>query len=133
MNFREKFMRFMQGRYGVDDLSKFMMGVAFFLVFVGFFVRSNILSVIVWLILILVYVRMFSKNGYKRYEENQKFLKVFGPVKTRVNKEINLLKLRKDYHIYTCPTCKQKIKIPRGKGKIAVKCPKCRTEFIKKS
>lgn len=133
MKLREKMIRFMQGRYGVDDLSKFIMGVAFFLVIVGFFVRSNVLSIFIWILLILVYFRMFSKNGSKRYAENQKFLKTFGPVKTNINKQINLMKLRKEYHIYTCPTCRQKIKIPRGKGKIAVKCPKCRTEFIKKS
>lgn len=129
----QKFLKFMQGRYGVDTLSKFMMGFAFFIAILNIFVRNTILSLLVWIILIIVYFRMFSRNGYQRYQENQKFLKYANPVINKVNSEIRLLKLRKDYHIYKCPTCKQKIKIPRGNGRIAVRCPKCRTEFIKKS
>lgn len=129
----QKFLRFMQNRYGIDDLSKFMMGLTFVLAVVNLFVRNNMISAIIWIIIILIYFRMFSKNRYKRYQENQIFLKYMGPIQNKIKKEINLMKLRKEYHIYTCPTCKQKIKIPRGKGKIAVRCPKCRTEFIKKS
>lgn len=129
----QKVLRFLQERYGIDDLSKFMMGIVFILAVINMFFRLPVLSAVIWAVIILIYFRMFSKNKYKRYQENQLYLKYMGPFQNWIRKQINIIKLRKDYHIYTCPTCKQKIKIPRGKGRIAVRCPKCRTEFIKKS
>lgn len=129
----QKVLRFLQERYGIDDLSKFMMGIVFILAVINMFFRLPVLSAFIWAVIILIYFRMFSKNKYKRYQENQLYLKYMGPFQNWIRKQINIIKLRKDYHIYTCPTCKQKIKIPRGKGRIAVRCPKCRTEFIKKS
>lgn len=129
----QKILRFIQGRYGIDDLAKFMMGIVLMLSIVNFFVRNQVITILAWIVIILIYFRMFSRDRYRRYQENQFYLKYMGPVQNKIQKEINILKLRKDYHIYKCPTCKQKIKIPRGKGRIAVKCPKCRTEFIKNS
>lgn len=129
----QRFLRFMQGRYGVDELSKFMIGSSFFLAILNIFVRTYVISAFLWIVMIWIYFRIFSKNKYKRYQENQFFLKYAIPVENAARKEINLLKLRKDFYIYKCPTCKQKIKIPRGKGKIAIRCPKCRNEFIKRS
>ena len=129
----QKVLRFLQERYGIDDLSKLMMGIVFILAVINMFFRLPVLSAFIWAVIILIYFRMFSKNKYKRYQENQLYLKYMEPFQNWIRKQINIIKLRKDYHIYTCPTCKQKIKIPRGKGRIAVRCPKCRTEFIKKS
>ena len=129
----QKVLRFLQERYGIDDLSKLMMGIVFILAVINMFFRLPVLSAFIWAVIILIYFRMFSKNKYKRYQENQLYLKYTEPFQNWIRKQINIIKLRKDYHIYTCPTCKQKIKIPRGKGRIAVRCPKCRTEFIKKS
>lgn len=129
----QKVLRFLQERYGIDDLSKLMMGIVFILAVINMFFRLPVLSAVIWAVIILIYFRMFSKNKYKRYQENQLYLKYMEPFQNWIRKQINIIKLRKDYHIYTCPTCKQKIKIPRGKGRIAVRCPKCRTEFIKKS
>jgi ribosomal protein L37AE/L43A len=76
---------------------------------------------------------MFSKKIYKRSEENQKYLQLEWKVKNAFNKKKNEFKQLKTHHIYKCPTCKQKIRVPRGRGKIAIRCRKCGTEFIKKS
>ena len=71
--------------------------------------------------------------GEKRYAENQAFLaKTYG-IRNFFRKQKNIWQQRRVYHIYTCPSCKQKIRIPKGKGKIEVRCPKCGTTFIKKS
>ena len=135
---REKFMRFMQGRYGVDQLSKFSMGVALAgIVLSIFFGRASmvgaLLDTVGFAALIYTYFRMLSKNISKRYAENQWYLSKTYKIRVRLNKELNMMKQRKIYHIYSCPGCKQKIRIPKGKGKIEIKCPKCQTKFVKKS
>lgn len=86
-----------------------------------------------WVAIIYCYFRIFSKNITKRYAENQKYLAKTYKLRSFFYKQKELMKQRKVYHIYKCPSCKQKIRIPRGKGKIEVRCPKCGTTFIKKS
>ena len=135
---REKFIRFMQGRNGVDDFAKFTMGVAFVSIILAMFMRNGsflgaLLDTIGLLAIVYTYYRILSKNIQKRYEENQKYLSMTSKVRTRFQKEKNLMMQRKTHHIYTCPGCGQKIRIPRGRGKIEIDCPKCHTKFVKRS
>lgn len=130
---REKLMRFMQGRYGVDQLSRFVMGAAVVVLIVSMFSRSPVWSVILLALIFYCYFRMFSRNISARYAENQKFLESTAGVRKKWATFKRDMSIRKTHHIYRCPGCKQKIRVPRGKGKIAIRCPKCSREFIKKS
>lgn len=135
---KEKFYRFMQGRYGVDQFSKFTMGAALVCIILSMFFRKAgvmgaLLDTVGMAALVYTYFRMLSKNISRRYEENKKYLMFSSKWRMRLNKEINLMKQRKEYHIYSCPGCGQKIRMPRGKGKIEISCPKCHTKFVKKS
>lgn len=123
---KEKMAKFMAGRYGIDALSKFIAYFAVALMLIGLLFRSNILNVLTVLLLFLAYFRIFSRNIQKRYQENIKYWNLR-------NRCLNFFKFRKTSHIYKCPGCKQKIRIPRGKGKIEITCPKCKTQFIKRS
>ena len=38
---------------------------------------------------------------------------------------------RRLYHYYRCPQCRQKLRVPRGRGRIQISCPRCGTQFIK--
>ncbi len=134
---REKMTRFMQGRYGVDSLSKFLLVCGLVVVFATAFIDSPLISslfnLLGWVIIIYCYFRLFSRNVTKRYAENQTFLTKTYRIRCFFARQKELLKQRRVYHIYQCPGCRQKIRIPRGKGKIEVRCPKCGTTFIKKS
>lgn len=133
---KEKFIRFMQGRYGVDQLSKFIL-ISGLVVVVVSALFNNMLSLIFyilgWALVIYCYFRVFSRNIPKRYAENQVFLTKTYKIRAYFQRQKNIWQQRKTHHIYTCPSCKQKIRIPKGKGRIEVRCPKCKTTFIKNS
>ena len=128
-----RFSRFMQGRYGVDSLSRFLSVVLLVFIIVGVFVKIPFSGLITFAILVVLYWRMFSRDISKRYQENQKFLEIRDKLLGNLSSFEGNLSQLKDYHIYKCPRCNQKIRIPRGKGHIMVRCPRCGFEFHKKS
>lgn len=130
---KEKLIRFMQGRYGADDYSKFLVSVGLVTAILSIFVKNGLLSALCWVILFYAYFRIFSRNVSRRYQENVKYLGYKGKVTGFFRKGKNTAEQRKKFHIYTCPSCGQKIRVPRGKGRIEVRCPKCSNTFIKKS
>ena len=130
---KEKLRQFMIGRYGTDGLNQFLSIASLVLILFYFFTHA---AVFVWLgfvLLLLCYYRMLSRNISKRTEENYKFY----TVKDRMTGKFNGLKdqwaNRKLYHYYRCPQCRQKLRVPRGRGRIQISCPRCGTQFIKKS
>ena len=131
--FKDKMARFMYGRYGMDQLSRNLSLICLVLLIVTMFVRNNVIYMIALVGIVYTYFRIFSRNISKRAQENQKYLSATAKLRQRLNKEKNMMKQRKDYHIYTCPSCGQKVRIPRGKGKIEISCPKCHSKFVKRS
>ena len=130
---KERMQRFMAGRYGNDQLNQFIFIVAIISMVLEIITRQSLFYTLTLVLLILAYVRVFSRNINKRYEENMKFLQKKDAILNKFSKQKYYAAQRRNFHIYTCPQCKQKIRIPKGKGKISITCPKCRTSFIKKS
>ncbi len=129
---KEKLYRFMQGRYGSDQLNRFLMILVILCFVISLFgIRPFYLLGIG--LLVYAYFRMFSRNIYKRSSENSAYLRYEYKVKRKFAVLKRDMKQRKTHHIYKCPSCRQKIRIPRGKGKIEIRCPKCGQTFIKKS
>lgn len=126
MNWLKKFM---YGRYGVDQLSMTLIVIGFI---ISIFSRTlRIPPIISIIIFVLAYFRVFSKNINKRYLENQKFLKAVSPISTMYKKIKMRIKGRKNYKYFKCKKCRQEIRVPKGKGKIRVTCPKCGEKTIK--
>ena len=123
----------MAGRFGADELSKVMMFIAVALMLINLFARLEILNIVVIVFIVLIYLRMFSKNIQKRYEENCRYYALKQKVLGFFGKQKRTAQDLKTNHIYKCPSCGQKIRIPRGRGRIIITCPKCRHEFEKKS
>ena len=120
---RDGFIRFMYGRYGRNDaINMVILGLALIMDVVFMFTGFFVWYIISFLLVGLMLFRILSKNVQKRYNENQKFLNFF-----------RRLKMLRKYHIYKCPGCRQKIRIPRKGGKrVEIRCPKCGQTFIKK-
>lgn len=132
-NLKQKFAQFMVGRYGVDEFSRFLLGFSVALMVVNLFIRIPLLNTVILLLLVYVYFRMFSRNIQGRYRENLKYKELTWKLRNFWTNKKSLAADLKANHIYKCPKCGQKIRIPRGRGKIIVTCPKCRNEFEKKS
>ncbi len=130
---RQSFMRFMIGRYGMDQLSKFLFGFGMVMLLLSMIFRNNWLYILAVVTVVYGYYRVFSKNHRKRYAENNWFYKHTYKITNFFKKQKNYAMQRKTHHIYTCAKCRQKIRIPKGKGRIMVRCPKCNYEFIKNS
>ena len=131
--FKDKMARFMYGRYGMDQLSRNLSLICLVLLIVTMFVRNNVIYMIALVGIVYKYFRVFSRNISRRSEENEKYLKFHYKVVGKLNKIKFRITDSKTHRIFRCPSCSQKIRVPRGKGKISIKCPKCRIEFIKKT
>ena len=129
---RERLYRFMQGRYGNDQFNRFLMILALAAMVLSILWKPQLylaaLGFLGW-----GYYRMFSRKVYSRAMENQKYLTIREKVLCRLRRGKRELEQRKGYHIYKCPGCGQRVRIPRGKGKVEVHCPKCGKDFIKRS
>ena len=136
LDLREKLAKLMYGRYGVDQLGRSMIIFALVLCVLSLFVPRRLSGIIYYISLILIilmYIRMFSKNIQKRYQENNKYLSLKASFLRKFQREKEIFSQRRFYHFYRCPRCRQRIRIPRGKGRIEIRCPKCSQTFIKKS
>ena len=130
---REKLRRFMIGRYGTDGLNQFLSIASLVLLLIAIVSRVSLFTWLGVALLVFCYYRTFSRNISKRTEENYKFY----TLKDRVDNKFKGWKEqwanRKVYHYYRCPQCRQKLRVPRGRGRIQISCPRCGTQFIKKS
>lgn len=142
--FREKIARFMAGRNGVDQLGKASLWLSLIFLVITMFTHQGWIYLLAIAALVYSYFRMMSRNTSKRYLENQHFLQKtykirswFGGLSSKAKYQKSKMSYdheqRKIYRIFYCPACKQKIRAPKGKGKICITCPKCKTEFIRRT
>ena len=163
MRLMDRFRQWMIGRYGTDQLNIALLVVYLILSIVMSFVFSPILLLASYALFFLLFFRMFSKNIAKRSAENQKFMKIYGPIRNKLpggknrnnssyygnnpynnsygssyarttkKKSYGKPKTDKNHKIFQCGKCGQMIRVPKGKGKIVITCPSCKQEFIKRT
>ncbi|MBQ4225264.1 MAG: hypothetical protein II773_07100 [Oscillospiraceae bacterium] len=127
--FRDKLIQFMYGRYGADELYKFMTAVLLILLIVNIFAKSLVIGLLIAVIIVIVYFRVLSRNTEQRRKENYAFVQLAGKVKHFFH--INRLRVRdrKDHVYRRCPECKKTLRLPRRKGQHTVCCPQCKKTF----
>ena len=161
----EGYRRFMVGRYGSDQLSRFLMFLSVVMLRLNMIFRSRtpIFYFLVWALIIYSYFRMFSKNIEKRYNENTRYLqlkeKVMNWFRNRrssgkyynssasnrdsyqnynqayhnAQSGSHTMRSDREHRIFRCPSCDQRVRVPRGRGKIEITCPRCGQTFVKRS
>ena len=117
--------RFMMGRYGTDKLNMWILGAGVVVCLISVFIQfppvNLALTAVSYGLMIWAIFRTFSRNTYKRYRENRRFLMCLDRIKDR------------EHRYFDCPKCRQPVRVPRGKGKIMITCPKCKEKFQRKS
>lgn len=123
---------FMMGRYGADQLS--------FAIIIFYFALSLTAQLCGWLwlslvslvLLVILILRMFSRNVTARGKENAVFLRAWRPVQNWFRTQKKRLSDR-THRYFHCPSCSAMLRVPKGKGKISITCPKCGKDFVRKT
>ncbi len=130
---KEKFIRFMYGRYGVDKLSKHLVWVGLVVGLLSMLFGGSLLYLFSLVLFIYSYFRIFSKNTTKRYRELCSYERFLAKIKNGPATWKKEATQRKQYKIFKCPSCNQKLRIPRGHGRVEIRCKKCQTLFCGKT
>ena len=116
---------FMAGRYGTDRLNMVILSVGLVASLLSVLIQFAPVNLVLFLLsygmMFWAIFRTLSRNTYKRYQENRRFLQLTGRMKDR------------EHRYFDCPKCRQMVRVPRGKGKISITCPRCREKFVKKT
>lgn len=132
---RERLARFMAGRNGNDQLNLFLSVVVLVLLVLSSFIKkiSIVLNPLCLALLGYIYFRMFSRNVYKRREENEKYIRMKYKLSVWFRMRRECWVQRKDYKFFTCPSCRANLRVPRHRGKVKIVCRKCGNSFFGKT
>ena len=140
---KERLRRFMEGRYGADGLNRFLTVCGWVLLLSGFVLSGidsraaviigSVLVALSWAFLILSLFRTLSRKTSQRAAENYKYFVYRHKVLGWFRQWKNRWQDRKTHRYFRCPQCQATVRVPKGKGKIRITCPKCKNTFIKKS
>lgn len=130
---RFKMAAFMQGRYGMDALSKAMLIWAIVCGFLSNLPYLRFLYILFTVLIVLIYVRCLSKNTSARRRELYKYYDIKNAIKDKYKLKKKIWNERKTHRYFKCPKCKALLRVPKGKGKIEVTCRVCKEKIIKRS
>lgn len=128
-----KIQQLMQGRYGFDELSQKMVIVSLICFIIFIFTRITLLLSFAIVLIVMIYLRCFSKNVYSRKNELNVYYEFTGKIKSKINLMKMIWRDKKTYRYFRCKNCKTVLRVPKGKGKIEITCSKCKSKMVKKS
>ena len=124
--------RFLYGRYGVDQLGRALLYVGLALMLLSVLTGSRVANGLAWAMYAIVLLRILSRNHAARRRENELYLRRGAPAARKMRLWRNMLRDR-DHCYFKCPGCKKYLRVPRGKGRIAITCRSCGCQFTKES
>ncbi len=129
-------MQFMTGRNGVDAYCRFLTVTALIVVILAMFLKgtaNSLLTLLAYGLLIYSIFRMLSRNIGRRQTENSGYLQLKAQLQGKAKNKKVRVQQRKTHVFLACPSCKAQLRVPRGKGKIQITCPRCGQKFEGKS
>ena len=134
--FRKKLNHMMESRYGVDELGRFILCATVILLLISAVIRSYVLSIVIAVIALYGLIRTFSGDAARRRDENRRYLEFCERIRDKAHelyqggeRQLN----DREHAYFHCPNCHQLVRVPRGKGRIMIHCPKCGTDFEKRT
>lgn len=130
---KSKLQVWMQGRYGTDKLTVFLNSAALLLILLSSFIPLRFLYILSLAALVWSCIRCYSRNIAARRKELDAYMHLSSPIRNRIALWCRKFKDRKAYRYFSCKQCKTLIRVPVGRGKIKIVCPKCGTTAVKKT
>jgi NADH pyrophosphatase NudC (nudix superfamily) len=130
---RDKLERFMRGRYGQDELNRFLSVSALILCGISLITRHLVLSSLSMILVIVCLFRSFSRNTGARFREAESYFKLKSAMLRFLGNTMERLRQYRTHRIFTCPSCGQRCRVPKGKGRIRITCKRCGARFIKRT
>lgn len=136
---REDIQKAMTTRCGQDELNHLLLLIGFIYVVAALFTKKQIFALVGAVFIVLCYMRVFSKKVDNRRRENAVYMKYMGNVVRYTEYLVLCVRMKikslvdKEYAYFVCGQCKQIIRVPKGKNKVSIRCPKCSHTFIKRT
>lgn len=129
--------KFLVGRYGFDQLTVGLLTAYFLFAVIMAFIpwagKRWLVNIVFLIVFLAVLARILSRNIDKRRMENEKFLSLMRPLSGRIRRQVQRARGKRTHRYYKCRSCRQELRVPKGKGKIKIRCPKCGREFVRKT
>ncbi|MDR0445713.1 MAG: hypothetical protein LBH17_01550 [Oscillospiraceae bacterium] len=130
---RNFLINLMRGRYGPDNLGTALIFISLILSLILRVLGLGMLAALPYALLALMIFRMFSRNITARRRENDRFLRYYAPIRTKIKNRVARLRDRKTHKFFTCPGCRKTLRVPRGRGALQITCPRCGERFVRKT
>ena len=124
----DKTKQWMQGRYGSDEFNRCLSIVSLVLLFLSLLSPLKVLYFPAILLILWSCIRCCSKDHEKRRKERETYIRITGNIRSWSHLQTEKWRDRKDYRYFLCKNCKASLRVPKGKGNIRIRCPKCHSE-----
>ena len=123
--------RFLYGRYGGDKLGRALLVTYLAMYLVGLLARWDILCFLSIIPAGWCLFRMLSRNISARRRENDKYLALTAPLRSRLHRR-RRIRADKAHRYFKCPNCGQQLRVPKVSGTLKITCRACGTVFEEK-
>lgn len=128
---KDYLQNFMRGRYGIDQMSQTLFIIALVCIVLAMLSGNVLLEFLGIAVFVYADYRALSRNVSARRAENARYEQMVRDIKEKIHPS----GADKTHRVFICPnkSCGQKIRVPKGKGKIEITCPKCGEKFVKRT